>query len=43
MLPDWAILGIDSKDDAIFAGEVIAQGFFDENWSLPEKQPTQAP
>ena len=37
MLPDWAILDIDSKDDAIFAGEVIAQGFFDESWSLPEK------
>ena len=42
MLPDWAILGIDSRDDAIFAGEVIAQGFFDENWSLPEQQPTPA-
>ena len=43
MLPDWAILDIDSKDDAIFAGEVIAQGFFDESWSLPEKQPTPSP
>lgn len=43
MLPDWAILGIGSKDDAIFAGEVIAQGFFDESWSLPEMQPTPAP
>ena len=43
MLPDWAILGVDSKDDAIFAGEVIAQGFFDESWSLPEKQPAPTP
>ena len=40
MLPDWAILGIDSQEDSIFAGEVIAQGFFDETWSLPDKQPT---
>lgn len=36
MLPDWAILGFGSENDAIFAGEVIAQGFFDEKWSLPE-------
>jgi hypothetical protein len=39
MLPDWAILGIDSQDDGIFAGKVIAQGFFDERWSLPGSQP----
>ncbi|MGB0758731.1 MAG: prolyl oligopeptidase family serine peptidase [Rubripirellula sp.] len=36
MLPDWAVLGFESENDAIFAGEVIAQGFFDEKWSLPE-------
>lgn len=36
MLPDWAILGIGSGDDSIFAGQVVAQGFFDEQWSLPK-------
>lgn len=43
MLPDWAIIGIDSKDDGIFAGEVKAQGFFDESWSLPNEEPELKP
>ena len=43
MLPDWAILGIDSQNDGIFAGEVVAQGFFDETWSLPDEQPARKP
>ena len=36
MLPDWSILGVTGNDDGIFAGPVIAQGFFDESWSLPD-------
>jgi len=40
MLPDWAVLGIDSQDDSIFAGKVLAQGFFDERWSLSGIQRT---
>ena len=34
MLPDWAVLDVSEKDDAIFAGEVVAKGFFDEHWRL---------
>jgi pimeloyl-ACP methyl ester carboxylesterase len=35
MLPDWAILKVDDEfDDHIFAGDVIDQGFFDEQWDL---------
>tara|TARA_R110002049_G_scaffold4601_4_gene31801 strand:+ start:17707 stop:19752 length:2046 start_codon:yes stop_codon:yes gene_type:complete len=36
MLPDWAVLEVsDEMDDAIFAGNVIDKGFFDERWQLP--------
>ena len=43
MLPDWAILGINSQNNGIFAGEVVAQGFFDETWALPDEQPARKP
>ena len=35
MLPDWAVFQVDDEhDDSIFAGKVVAEGFFDENWQL---------
>lgn len=39
MLPDWAVLRVDNaEDDGIFAGRVIADGFFDERWQLQPHQ-----
>ncbi len=35
MLPDWAVLDVSEKDDGIFAGKVVAEGFFNEQWQLP--------
>ena len=35
MLPDWAVLDVSGKDNGIFAGEVAAEGFFNEHWQLP--------
>lgn len=34
MLPDWAVLDVSATDDGIFAGNVVADGFFDEQWKL---------
>ena len=34
MLPDWAIIKTDTPSDDIFPGEVVADGFFDEQWQL---------
>ncbi len=34
MLPDWAILDVSNEDDSIFAGDVVADGFFDEQWKV---------
>ncbi len=35
MLPDWAVINLsDERDDAIFPGRVITDGFFDEQWNL---------
>lgn len=34
MLPDWAVLKVDGAEDGIFAGKVMAEGFFDEQWQL---------
>jgi hypothetical protein len=34
MLPDWAVLDVRSKDDGIFAGGIVADGFFNERWEL---------
>ena len=35
MLPDWAIMKVgEPHDDAIFAGQIVRQGFFDEQWKL---------
>jgi hypothetical protein len=35
MLPDWAIMKVDDEfDDHIFAGDVVDQGFFDEQWDV---------
>lgn len=39
MLPDWAIIDVDTTDDLIFAGDVVADGFFDEQWKL-KTEPT---
>ncbi len=36
MLPDWAIMNVESKDDFIIAGEVVEEGFFNEQWQLDE-------
>ncbi|MCO8123632.1 prolyl oligopeptidase family serine peptidase [Stieleria sp. TO1_6] len=38
MLPDWAVLDVTSEDDSIYAGEIAAQGFFDEQWKLPNAE-----
>jgi hypothetical protein len=34
MLPDWAVLDVSVKDDGIFPGKVVAEGFFGEDWKL---------
>ena len=34
MLPDWAIIDVAAPEDGIFAGAVIADGFFDEQWQV---------
>ena len=34
MLPDWAVLDVSEDNDTLFAGEVVAKGFFDEQWRL---------
>lgn len=34
MLPDWAVMKVDQEEDGIFAGDVVADGFFDEAWEL---------
>ncbi len=34
MLPDWAVMDVTAGDDGIFAGNIVADGFFDENWAL---------
>ncbi len=34
MLPDWAVMDVSDEDDGIFAGKVVADGFFDEDWAL---------
>ena len=34
MLPDWAVLDVSEEDDTIYAGKVVAKGFFDERWEL---------
>lgn len=34
MLPDWAVLDVTTNDDSMVAGQVKAQGFFDESWQL---------
>ncbi len=36
MLPDWAVMKVDEADDGIFAGKMVADGFFDEQWKLSE-------
>ena len=35
MLGDWAIFNADSADDGIFAGEILAEGIFNEAWQIP--------
>ena len=34
MLPDWAVLDVTETNDAIYAGGIAEQGFFDENWKV---------
>lgn len=34
MLPDWAVMDVRAHDDSIFPGNVVADGFFDEQWRL---------
>ncbi|MEZ6089341.1 MAG: prolyl oligopeptidase family serine peptidase [Pirellulaceae bacterium] len=34
MLPDWAVIDCSATDKSIFAGEVVAKGFFNESWML---------
>ena len=34
MLPDWVVFDATSKEDGIFAGEIQAQGFFNEHWQF---------
>ena len=37
MLPDWAVIDITAGGADIFPGKIVADGFFDEEWTL--KQP----
>lgn len=34
MLPDWAVMNVSAEDDSIYAGDIVAQGFFDEAWQF---------
>jgi len=34
MLPDWAVMDVSQRSDDIFAGKIVADGFFDEQWKL---------
>jgi hypothetical protein len=40
MLADWSVFDVDSdededsEEDGIFAGDVVADGFFNERWEL---------
>lgn len=36
MLPDWAVLDVNREDDSIFAGGIVAEGFFNETWQLDQ-------
>ncbi len=38
MLPDWAVMNVETKDDLIIAGDVIEEGFFNEQWQLDDRQ-----
>lgn len=37
MLPDWAIINLDTEPGNVWPGEVVAADFFDEAWQLKNK------
>lgn len=34
MLPDWAVISLDTPPNAVWPGKVVAADFFDERWQL---------
>ena len=38
MLTDWSVLDVSYPSDGIFAGDVVAGGFFDEQWMLKDEE-----
>ncbi|MCM8533895.1 MAG: hypothetical protein NE330_22220 [Lentisphaeraceae bacterium] len=34
MLPDWAVINLDTKPGFVWPGKVVDANFFDENWTL---------
>ncbi|MDA8744671.1 prolyl oligopeptidase family serine peptidase [Rubripirellula amarantea] len=38
MLGDWAIFDADSTENGIFAGDILAEGLFDETWNISSEE-----
>ncbi len=38
MLPDWAVIDVNTPPNAQMPGKVVAEGFFNEQWQLIKKQ-----
>ncbi|MCA9010006.1 MAG: hypothetical protein KDB01_09685, partial [Planctomycetaceae bacterium] len=34
MLPDWAVIDLNTPPDTVWPGKVVAADFFDERWQL---------
>ncbi len=39
MLPDWAIISLDTPPDSVWPGKVVAADFFDEQWQFKKLSP----
>ncbi|MCB1123843.1 MAG: prolyl oligopeptidase family serine peptidase, partial [Verrucomicrobiae bacterium] len=38
MLPDWAVVNLDTPSNSVWPGKVVEAGFFDESWQLKPAQ-----
>jgi hypothetical protein len=36
MLPDWAVINVESGANSVFPGTISAAGFFNETWEIPQ-------